>query len=114
MARAATHLLVILAVALLTACGVRQAARAPGLLPAESRIDAVPGRVLVLPVDIEGPLDPAAPLSVLLDDGRNLPAALYWISVSASGAARTDWLPAEGLWSSTRAGADARPPGLGF
>ncbi|MCC6660507.1 MAG: hypothetical protein IT437_06430 [Phycisphaerales bacterium] len=86
----------------------------PGLTPLDPRVDAVAGRVLVLPVAISGPYDPGTPLSVLLDDGRRLQASLYWISISPPVGAAQAWLPADGDWSSTPAAADVRPRGPGF
>ena len=86
----------------------------PGLSPLDPRVDAVPGRVLVLPVALAGPFNPATPLSVLLDDGRRLAAQLEWISVAPPKRPGEGWLPPDGDWSSTPAAADSRPRGPGF
>ncbi|MEX2218339.1 MAG: hypothetical protein WD749_06220, partial [Phycisphaerales bacterium] len=93
MKRAARQIAVLasalaLTAAVCTGCrggrGLRAGARLPAakLRALEGRIDAVPGRMLVIPVALEGAFDPRRPVRARLDDGRRLSAALSWVSVS--------------------------------
>src|SRR2546421_4762362 len=82
--------------------------------PTERRIDAVLGRTLVVPVAIQGALNPARGVRVRLDDGRRIAAKLYWISVRAQpGEPTWGWLPPAGRWEATPADANTRPSPTG-
>jgi hypothetical protein len=82
--------------------------------PVERRVDAVPGRTLVVPVELAGPLDPDAPIDVRLDDGRRPAAGLYWISVGPEAAPDPRaWLAPAGQWMATPISASSRPSAAG-
>jgi hypothetical protein len=68
--------------------------------PVESRIDTILGRMLVMPVSVQGALDPKRPVLVRLDDGRRPTANLYWISDGIAADAG-GWLPAARAWAAT-------------
>src|SRR5436190_5175309 len=114
----------VLAVALaaflcgMAGCGPRSRAIQTSIPPAkirplESRIDAVPGRTLVIPVALEGAIDSRRPLGAHLDDGRRIAAAIHWISVSPSSAGAGGWLAPAGAWSATPLAASTLPSGAG-
>lgn len=82
--------------------------------PIEPRIDAVLGKTLVIPVNLEGAVNPARPIPVRLDDGRKLPAKLYWISFRPlAGEAPWGWVVPPGQWVATPAQAATRPSASG-
>ena len=83
------------------------------LEPLERRVDAIPGRTLVMPVRVQGPIDPRRAIRPLLDDGRALAAELHWIAVAPEPDGAGSWLPPAGLWSATPAAAHMRPAGTG-
>lgn len=129
-ARPTLRLLVSISAAALTlalpGCGAaRRAAHAPTHKPSpapnptrvvasESRIDAVVGRTLVVPVTLQGPVNPGKPVPVRLDDGRKVEASLYWVSVSPDPAAiEGAWLAPAGRWAATPASAGTRPSAAG-
>lgn len=64
--------------------------------PIESRVHAVFGRTLVIPVRVRGRFEIADTLQVRLDDKRAVPARLYRVSVASVDAG--GWLPAPGEW----------------
>lgn len=107
-----------LAVVLLPACGrgrrVADRGTAPRARPTEARIDAILGRTLVIPVTLEGAINPARPIPVRVDDGRRLNAELFWISVRDDGKPTWDWLAPAGRWAATPATASSRPSPIGF
>ena len=85
--------------------------------PVASRIDAVVGRELLVPVRVADERRLARLPSIRLDDGRSIDAQVWWIGVDPPGAdaAGPSWLPTPGRWRAIRAdaarAADARPPG---
>lgn len=82
--------------------------------PTEPRLDAILGKTLVIPVTLEGAVNPARPIHVRLDDGRVLPAKLYWISVRpVPGEDPWGWVVPPGLWTATPAQAATRPSAAG-
>jgi len=92
------------------------------IAPIEDRIDAVVGRTLVIPVQLQGAVNPVKPIAARLDDGRPVVASLYWISMSpepgdmeepASVDAGSGWLPHSGRWAATPAAAGSRPSASG-
>lgn len=84
------------------------------VVASESRIDAVVGRTLVVPVTLQGPVNPGKPVPVRIDDGRHIEASLYWVSVSPEpGAVEGAWLAPAGKWAATPASAATRPSAAG-
>lgn len=90
-------------------CGSGAAPREPGaqagtwsgpITPIEPRIDALPGRTLIIPVRINESDVPRS-FELKLSDGRALPAELRRIVVSPS--EPSAWLPPAGAWSSMKA-----------
>ena len=82
-----------------------------------SRVDttpahAWPGRVLVLPVRVDGPLPRGSMLEARLEDGRPLDARLYWIGVTPPPVG-PGWLAPAGSWHATLASDPVRPRGPG-
>jgi hypothetical protein len=65
--------------------------------PIESRIHAVYGRTLVIPVRVRGRFEFADALQVRLDDKRAIPSRLFRVSVNNT--ADGGWLPAPGQWT---------------
>lgn len=94
-----------------TGCRASRRSKEPRIEPVERRVDYAPGLSLVLPVKVDGPIHPRRPLRVLLDDGRQVPSDLNWISVEPDG--RSGWLPAAGHWTAVPASTDTRRPGPG-
>src|ERR1043165_7849912 len=92
---------------------MREPTASPHLAPAESRVDVIMGRTLVMPVTLEGAINPAKPIACRLDDGRKLSPALYWIGTTGPSAHSNSWVPEPGRWSATPASAGARPAGAG-
>jgi hypothetical protein len=76
-------------------------------------VDVVLGRRLVMPVTVQGPLDPRQLVTARLDDGRRLSASLQWLSVALD-AAPSVWLAPAGRWTVTPASADRLPQGSGL
>lgn len=110
--RVAAVLTLLLAAALFASgCRALRRPRDATFEPQERRVDAAPGRPLVLPVEVRGAIDPVRPIRALMDDGRSVPAELWWISVAPEG--RPGWLPSPGRWSATPASADVLPAGAG-
>lgn len=88
----------------------------PAVLAAERRVDAIPGRTLVLPVDLRGHVDLRTAPRLRLDDGRDLDARLVWIGIAepASGRWATyRWLAPPGRWIVIPASAGSIPPSIG-
>jgi hypothetical protein len=81
--------------------------------PLESRVDAILGRTLVIPVSVSGPVDARAGVVARLEDGRRPECGLYWVC-AASGSEVTGWLPEAGAWSATRFNDERRPSERGF
>lgn len=96
---------------LMGGCRAAPRRRSMRLEPLERRVDVVPGRTLVMPVSVDGPIDPRVPIRPLLDDGRALPAQLFWVAVASDES--PSWLPPAGAWSATPAAAHVRPAGAG-
>ncbi len=67
----------------------------------ESRLDAVRGRTLVIPLEAprSAKIPPTIPLR--LDDGRTLEAPVFWIGSAPAVPERRLWLPDPGRWSAT-------------
>lgn len=83
------------------------------LTPTAPRIDAVPGRMLVTPVRVEGPIAGDARPRVRLADGRELEGRLVWLGVEPDAVAWSSWLPAFERWVVVPAGEGAIPASLG-
>ncbi len=76
------------------------------LVPLESRIDALPGRTLLIPVRAaEG--SPAS-VPVTLEDGRELSGKLWRVTVEYD-PGRASWLPQAGVWRATAFDAKVAP-----
>lgn len=103
---------------MLPACRSRSTAREPKTAPriaaSEARVDVIMGRTLVMPVTLEGAINPARPIACRLDDGRKLTPTLVYINSSpvATGEVAS-WVPDPGKWTTTPASAGARPAGAG-
>jgi len=95
-----------------TGGGGRGGSQAMRLRAVEPRVDLIPGRTAVVPVEIDGSIDPRRRPTVRLDDGRGLDAELVWIGVR-SGAGAGGWLADPGEWSATPASAGVLPRSLG-
>lgn len=93
-------------------------ARAPDVRPAVERIDVVPGRPLVFPIEIvnERVLRRGV-FEAVLDDGMPISGEIHWIGVrpGARSADPVGWLGAAAEWVASPAREasrdDARPPG---
>ena len=78
----------------------------PGALPRDTieRIDAPAGSAFVVPIDPALLRDPARPVRLLLDDGLELPATLFRVSVAPVPTNPADpwdsWLPPATSWTS--------------
>lgn len=101
-------------------CRSNRVAQVPRVGPArikatETRVDAVPGRTLVIPVTLEGAIDPKKPVKAQLDDGRVLEAPLSWVSVTLprDRDAWLTWLEPPGKWAATPAAASTVPSATG-
>ncbi|MEM1329040.1 MAG: hypothetical protein AAGG07_00620 [Planctomycetota bacterium] len=108
--------LIALAATLLFGCASTQPAAR--VTVAGTSHEAWPGRVLVLPITLDGPLPTGGRLTARLEDGRSLDARLHWIGVTPSlpedaGPARPGWIPSAGSWHATSAADPVRPPGAG-
>lgn len=103
--------LAALAAVMLAGCRGQRAQRVPRreaetrITVRETRIDHVPGQPLVMPVDVDGVIGTRPP-RVLIDDGRQAPAALHWIGIRDGDGA---WLPSPGEWTAVPASAGPRP-----
>ncbi|MFG0258978.1 MAG: hypothetical protein ACF8LK_01390 [Phycisphaerales bacterium JB041] len=104
----------------LTSCGPVKAPRVslggstqPRLVPTSARIDAVPGRTLITPVRVEGPISGAARPRLRLADGREFDGALVWIGVEPDARSWSSWLPAFERWVVAPASDGAIPASLG-
>ncbi len=75
------------------------------ITPIESRIHAVFGRTLVIPVRVRGRFEFADTLQVRLDDKRAVPSRLFRVSVTD--VSEPGWLPAPGVWKSELASKSA-------
>jgi hypothetical protein len=110
-------LLLAIALATLPACRRRSVLREPSTTPRitalESRVDVILGRTLVIPVSLEGAVNPARAIKARLDDGRSITVSLSWISVAPQPASLVTWIPDPGKWTATPAAAGARPSGTG-
>lgn|GEM_PF-1467133 len=94
-ARRCVALLLLALVLCLPACAGGSGPAPPGFTtyrPLEPRVDAVAGAVLALPLRIEGDAPTREP-DVRLDDGRRLPARLWWVAVEPDGPDVGHWLP---------------------
>ena len=66
----------------------------------ESRVDAVPGKTLLIPVRVIGRYDPTRPPDVRLEDGRRLDASVHWVGVEPEASSGPlPWLPPAGRWT---------------
>jgi len=78
----------------------------------ESRIDAVAGKTLVIPLRV----DPSERLPDLveatLEGGKTIPAAVRWISIRVNALELGSWLPPSGSWKSVPA--SEASPGQGL
>jgi len=83
----------------LAACGAPERAAGEvaggGLVVLDSRIDAVPGRTLVVPVRAGSDVRGRVP--VVLDDGRELEGKLWRVVVEVAPGG-SSWLPPAGVW----------------
>ncbi len=85
----------------------------PKLVPTAARIDAVPGRSLVMQVRVDGPISGNADPRLTLADGRDLGAALVWIGVEADRRDWSGWLPAFERWVVAAASDSSIPASIG-
>lgn len=69
-----------------------------GLRPAESRIDAAPGRTLVIPLAEAEALSPADEIPARFGDDRNVSARLISVVMEHEEEAAKRWLPQPGRW----------------
>jgi len=83
------------------------------LTATSARVDAVPGKMLVLPVRLEGPLPGSTVPRLSLADGRELEAALVWIGVEPDEPGMAGWLPATERWVVTPVTDGAIPASIG-
>lgn len=104
----------------LTSCGPVRPPRVslgrstrPKLVPTAARIDAVPGRTLVMPVRVEGPISGSADPRLTLADGRDLSAVLVWIGVEADARDWSGWLPGFERWVVAPSGDSSIPASIG-
>ncbi len=95
-----------------TGGGTRGGRSAMQLRAVEPRVDLIAGRTAVVPVEINGAIDPRRKPTVRLDDGRSLDADLVWIGVRA-GAEGGGWLADPGEWSATPSSAGVLPRSVG-
>lgn len=120
--RIASFILFLLAVCApgLTRGAAAQAsgARVPDVRPAVERIDVVPGRPLVLPIEIVNErVLRRGEFEAVLDDGMRISGEIHWIGARPMPGAtdRADWLGAAVEWVASPAGEairdEARPPG---
>lgn len=107
--------------AIVSGCHSARAVRTARLQPAriraiELRVDAISGQTLLIPVVLEGAIDPAKPVRGRLDDGRTVSAPLYWVSVTLpqDGPDWSSWLDPAGAWTVTPASASTRPSANGW
>lgn len=85
----------------------------PRLVPTVGRVDVVPGRTLVTPVRVEGPISAEAAPRLRLEGGRELDASLVWIGVETDTQAPSTWLPAFERWVVAGPGDSAIPASIG-
>jgi hypothetical protein len=81
------------------------------LSPVEPRIDAVPGRALLFPVRVEGPVRSGHVLR--MDSSGEVEATLVWIGVRDDPGALSTWLPAFERWVAVPAERGAVPASRG-
>lgn len=87
----------------------------------EERIDAAPGRTLIVPIEFTGAANPdlRATYTARLSDGRTLEATAAWLAFEPAesdiDSPEDQWLPTPGDWSVVRAGeGDIDSSGPGF
>ncbi|MBK7404223.1 MAG: hypothetical protein IPJ41_06215 [Phycisphaerales bacterium] len=83
------------------------------LTPGLSRLDILPGRPILFPVQVGGALPGSFRPRLALADGRELDASLVWIGIQPDEAAATGWLPAPGRWVVTPVHEGAIPASIG-
>lgn len=78
----------------------------------ESRIDAVAGKTLVIPLRVDP--DERLPdlVDATLEGGKTIPAAVRWISIRVGTSELASWLPPSGSWKSVPA--SEASPGQGL
>jgi len=89
----------------------------PAMVPIRARTDHVVGRTLVMPVRLEGGLDPRSNVPLRLDDGRRISGRLVWISVApapASGPIQWTWLAPAAQWRAMPPAGSEPPTATGF
>ncbi|MBX3357818.1 MAG: hypothetical protein KF745_05255 [Phycisphaeraceae bacterium] len=109
-----------------SACGGSASDRAAaGLTPMETPVLAVPERVLVVPVAVEGPMPANGRVSLgLASSGGTVPVSVegevFWIGAAQAPPERGGaipfelaWLGPAGVWTATPASASARPASVG-
>ncbi len=104
----------------LTACGpIRPPRVKPGRKGAarlgitSPRIDAVPGRLLVIPVQVAGTVPDSTIPRLTLAGGREIEASLVWIGIETDAAAWSGWLPQVTQWVVTPVSDGAIPASVG-
>lgn len=104
----------------LTSCGPVRAPRvrlggkgAARLSVSSPRIDAVPGRMLVMPVRVDGPLPGSTAPRLTLAGGGEILASLVWIGLETDAAAWSGWLPSVERWVVTPVSEGAIPASVG-
>ncbi|MCC7389664.1 MAG: hypothetical protein IT431_12945 [Phycisphaerales bacterium] len=117
---AAAAMLGVLGAAGLPSCGPVKPPRValgaggrPSLSPTADRIDAIPGRPLVTPVRVDGPLPGSASPVLTLADGQEVRAQLFWIGARPEPVARTSWLPTVDRWVVTPVADGVIPASVG-
>lgn len=81
--------------------------------PIDTTVRATPGTTLVMPVEVNGPISPSTVPRVRLDDGRLLPAELWWIGVGIDPGVRSSWLPPRGDWTALPVSTRSLPDAIG-
>lgn len=104
--------LAAMAATCLPACAPSSPTRAPAgptdTAPLESRLDALPGRTLVVPMQLS-PGERRAQIPVRLQDGRVLEGKLWRVTVGLDPSAPPSWLPPAGAWSAAPLDPRAQP-----
>lgn len=80
----------------------------------EERVDHVMGTTLVMPVSVSADLATPGPIKALLEDGRDVGAALVWFAVTPDPEEHARWLPPAGQWSVVETPDPAAGSGPGF